>query len=153
MTSEQRLLFLVEPHVFLFYSLVFDIRCHSTFTSVFSDGRDIVAIGPEFSTPELFLHFRDSGKDLSRDDTFHGSSDLGRSIGGNRLDEKVNMLFVCAYFKKVDLVTIGDILAYLFHDHVHFLGQHNSPVFGRTDEMIDENTDIVSFVDIYAHDL
>src|SRR3989338_857190 len=65
----------------------------------------------------------------------------------------MDMVLVCAYFKKMDLVPIGESYTRLFQNHVHFLGHHYLAIFGRTDEVIDENADIVTFVDVDAHAL
>jgi hypothetical protein len=141
----------VKPRVFLLAALVFYILGDPLFASVFPYGRDVVTVRPEFSSPELFLDFRHSGEDLSRRDAFHDASDLGRSIRRDGLDEKVDMVLVRAYLEKVDLVTKGDVLADFLHDHVHFLGDDRSSVLGRTDEVVDQNADVVTFVDIGAH--
>lgn len=141
----------VKRYVFLFFSLILDIRRHCLLTAMFSDSRDEVSVRPEFSAPELFLHFRYSSEDLSRRDAFHCTNDLRWSIGGNGLDEEVDMVLVGSYFEEMYLEPVFYVEAGFLQDHVHRLGDDDSAVFGRTDEVIDENVYVMAFVDVYTH--
>lgn len=143
----------MKRFVFLPFTLILDIGGHGFFTAMLSNRRDIVTVRPKLPAPELFLHLRYSGEDLSCRDTFHDTNDLRRMVGRNRLDEKVDMVFVCSDFEKVNLIPKGERKAYFLQDHVHFLGNHDPAVFGRTDKMVDKDTDVMAFVDIEAHDL
>jgi hypothetical protein len=48
-------------------------------------------------------------------------------------------------------VAESDLYAGFLNDHIHFLIHDHSAVFSRTDEVIEQERNIVAFVDIYAH--
>ena len=63
------------------------------------------------------------------------------------------MVFVGTYFEKVDLITIGYTQARLLDYQIYVLVNDDSSVLGRTDQVIDENTDVMTLVDVDAHGL
>lgn len=61
------------------------------------------------------------------------------------------MVFVRPYFQKAQLVSVSHFFADGFYLLVYLGGENYLSVFSWTNEMIDEDADIVAFVDIDTH--
>lgn len=61
------------------------------------------------------------------------------------------MVFVSPYFQKVYLESLGYFLADGFYLLVYLVRENYLSVFSWADEMIDEDADIVAFVNIDTH--
>ena len=78
----------------LYTALVFDISANDIFIPVATDCTDEVAFGPEFSTPELLLDRRHTGKNFAGGKTFDDFHDLRWAIRWYRLYKKMDMVVV-----------------------------------------------------------
>ena len=110
-----------------------------------------IALGPELSAPELLFDLGYAFEYLSCSDAFHYLCDLLRSVHGYRLYEEMHMVFVCADFKKMYFVPFGDLQAGRFDAVVHYLVEYYSTVFCRADQVIQKDSDVVAFMQVYAH--
>jgi len=61
------------------------------------------------------------------------------------------MIFICSYFKKIDLITLGYFYTNIFQDSINLFVYHCSPVFGWTHKMIDQNGYIMTASDKMTH--
>ena len=131
--------------------LTFDIVSDSVFVAVLTDRIDVVATGPEVAAPQFFLEFRMLLEHFSGGQTL---DDLHHSCQEHvwyALGKKVHVIFVCSDFDKVYFKTLGDGGTGLFQSLFSFWGQYGLAVFDRTDDMVEEDVLIVSFVDMVTH--
>src|SRR5207244_2137112 len=128
-----------------------NIVADSSLASLSTDRRYEVAVSPEFTAPQHLLHLWRLCEDGSCGQALHDARDLRRGVRWHRLDEKVDMVTVGPDLKEVHLVSFRYLFTGLHYDHVHFLVYHHAPVLGRTHEVIQENADIMGFVEEDAH--
>lgn len=96
----------------------------------------IVAIRPEFTTPQLLLDPRSTLEDLSGCQTLDHLDDLFWTVGRYRLDQKMHMVLVGPNLNELDLIALRNFQTYLFQDFVHVAIKHSSTIFGWTDKMV-----------------
>jgi len=130
--------------------LFFDIGTDRVLVTVFSDCPGKVAVGPELTSPELFLDLGTSFEYFTSCETLDHLDHLGHAVGGHRLDQEMDMVFVCTDFQKLDLVAFFDIQAYVFEYLVNGLVKDYFSVLGREYQVIDQYTDIMPLVYIFA---
>ncbi len=68
------------------------------FIAMLSNGIGEVAVRPELSAPQLFFHLWAESENFSGGETFYHGDNFCDSVYGNALDEKVNVILVCANF-------------------------------------------------------
>ncbi len=61
-------------------ALICNIALDGLPVATFRDGRDVVAITPEFPTPQVFAQFWESPEQFSRRDGFEHADDLGAAV-------------------------------------------------------------------------
>jgi len=93
----------------------------------------------------------DSFKHFTGGNTFDGLHNLRGTIGGNRLNEKVHVIFLRANLQENDGIAFGDVQTDLFEHRIDTGVKHDTSIFGWTDQMIHEDGDIVALMDIFAH--
>lgn len=144
----------IELSVFIeflvFLSLFFDIITNRVLVTVFPDCPSKVAVSPELRSPKLFLDLGASLEDLTGSETFDHSHHLGDTIGGHGLDQEVDMVLISTNFQKLDLVALFDIQAYLFEHLVNGFVKEHFPVLGREYQVIDQYSDIMALVYVFA---
>ena len=131
----------------------------SLITNIIRDGRLVtkladrvhkISIRPKFSSPKLFLHFWMLCKNLSGCETFQNRDDLSYTHLRNRLNQKMNMVLVCANLQKMNLISLLNFKTSLFQRLINFLAKNNSPIFCRTHKVIQQYTDIMRFMYVLA---
>src|SRR4051794_35506896 len=101
-----------------------------------ADSTDIVTITPELTTPQLLLDTRHPYKDFACCQALDNAHDLGGTIAGHGLDEKMHMITVCPNFQKSQFVTLGDLQAHRLQHLIHIFTEHDSSVFGGAHDMV-----------------
>ena len=137
--------------IFAFSSLIFDVFGNRCFGVSPSDRVDEIAASPKRASPELLLHFRILLEYFPRRDALYRLNDILRQEHGYGLHEKMHMILVGANFKKMDVVSLGDLKAGLLDRFINLLRDDYSTVLRRTDDMINDTANIVAFVQIKAH--
>ncbi len=69
---------------------------------------DVVPLRPKFPSPQLLLHLGNTSKYFSRSNTPYRLYKLLRAIHRNRLNQKVNMIFICPDLYKLNLISLGN---------------------------------------------
>ena len=129
---------------FIGCSLLLDIVCYGLEAAETSHGVDVVALGPELSSPELFLDLRMCFEDDTSSQAFDDLGDILRWHGGNWLDEKVNMVRVNAYFDEMYLKSLFNAQTYLFQSFAYFLGEYVSAILGWAYDVVEEQWDVMA---------
>jgi hypothetical protein len=96
----------------------------------------VVAIGPEFSTPEFLFDFGTGSEDFTGGNAFDGLDDLFDSVRGNGLDEKVDMVFIGANLKEVYFVTFADFETHFLESGIHRIRKYHSPILRWADDVV-----------------
>ena len=141
----------METSVLVLASLVADIRCNGLFVSMLSNRVYEVPVSPEFPSPKLFLYMGGLGKDLSGGEAFHHSNNLGWTVGWNRLDEEVDMIFVCSNLDEFQFIPFGYFKTGLFEDLVYLFIDNHTSILGGTDKMVQENRNIMALMEVLTH--
>ncbi len=63
----------------------------------------------------------------------------------------MHMIPIRTYLQKFHLVALLKLKVYLPKCFINFCIKHNPPILRRKNKMINQNTNIVAFVDIFAH--
>ena len=132
-------------------SLFLDILLDLFFVSMQSHGVDIVAAGPELAAPEKLLDLRMSQENLLCGDTFRDLGNLGGLHHGYGLDQKVDMVFIGSYFDKVEFIGWSEFYADFLEGCFHGPRKHLPSILCRTNQMVQETVDIVSFPYVFCH--
>jgi len=100
--------------VFFFSTLTFYIRLYCRFIPMFTHSIYIKTFCPKLSTPELFFYFRVKSKYLFCSYALYYLNYFRGAIHRNTLYQKMNMIFICPNFYKINLITIGNTNANVF---------------------------------------
>src|ERR1017187_5525252 len=109
---------------------------------------DEETLAPELSSPQLFLNLRSFREHLARNHALYRPHNARRTIGRNRLDQKVRMVPVQPHFQKNDLPPLLDLNARRLQHFVHPLTHHHPAIFRGTDQVIHQHRYIVTLVDV-----
>ena len=127
---------MVNSCIFLFDSLGFDIVLNGVFISMPAYCIHIVALCPKFPTPKFLFYFRVQSENLFRCDTLYCPDYLRRAHRGNTLYQKMNMILVCSYLYKLNLVPLRYFHAYFFQAFINRFRKYNPTILCRTYIMI-----------------
>ena len=61
------------------------------------------------------------------------------------------MIFIRANLQENNRLAFGNVQTDLFEHRIHAGIKHHTAIFGRTDQMIHQDGDIVALMDIFAH--
>lgn len=137
--------------VFLLSSLGCDVALDFLFAPSAADCADVVAVGPEFSAPEVLLNLRHPGEYLSGGNALDGPHDLRRTVWRYRLDKEMNVIFVGTNFEKCNIIPVGYLQTDRFEDLIHFRGEDCPSVLCRTDQMVEQDRHVETPMDMLAH--
>jgi hypothetical protein len=141
----------VQLDVFLLSSLGCNVALDFSFTSGATDCADVVAVGPEFSTPKVLLDLGYPEEDLSSGNALDGSHDLCGAVGRYGLDEEMDMIFVGTDFEEHHLIPGRDLHTDRREDLIHLREKDRTSVLRWTDEMVEQDRYIVASVDMLTH--
>src|SRR5262249_28611543 len=116
-----------------------------------TDSADIVTITPELTTPQFLFDTWHARKDFARSQALDNLHDLGWTVAGHRLDEKMHMITIRPDFEKGEFITLGDFQADRFQDLIDFFTEDDSSVFGRAHDMVQQDRCVMSFSYKVAH--
>ncbi len=140
----------MKNFVVFFNTLISDIFGYAGFVSEFADRVHKITIGPKFSTPQVFLHFRMPLEDLSRCQTFYRPNNLGRTHPRNALNQKMNMILVNPNLQKMDLISLRYLKTNVFQALINCFTEYNPAIFRRTNKMVQQYGNIVRLVNVFA---
>jgi len=82
---------------------------HGRFWAMLTDLTYLVAITPELTTPQFLLDTWHSRKDFAGCQAFYTLSDLGRTLAGHRLDQKMHRITIRPDFEKYQILSLGNL--------------------------------------------
>ena len=149
--EKRKLLFSMKLFIFLFPSLLTDVVPKIFFISMTTYRIDEEPLRPELSAPQLLFNLWNTFEYLPGCYTFHNLAEPARTVCRHRLKQKMNMVGVRPNFNETHLITTTYLKTNLFQFCVYLFRKNNPAVFCRTDQMIQQNRNIVLFVDKCAH--
>jgi hypothetical protein len=132
-------------------SLFLNVFLDLLLISMKPDCVDVVSCSPKLTTPEKLLDFRVSEKDFPGCEIFRDLSSLGRKHHRNRLDQKVDMVFVSADFHKVHVVSRGKLDTDFLEGLFYRFSKDFTAVLCRTDQVVKYAVYVVSFSYVLRH--
>lgn len=133
----------MQNRVIYFQSLVSNILRNTGFIAKLVDRVDEIFIGPKFSTPKVFFHFGMPPAYFSGCDTFDQPDYYTCALCWNRLNQKMNMIFVCTNLQKMNLVPLLNLHTYFLHGLINCFAKYNLSILGRTNKMVQQYAYIV----------
>lgn len=133
------------------FTLIFHIRAYHRFITMLANGGSKVALCPELSSPQLLLHIRTFLEHLPRTQAFDQPHQVGNAVRRNRLNQKMDMILIRTHFQKMNLVTFLDLLTNVRQRPVNLFVEDCTPILRRKNKVIQQNTNIVAFMQILAH--
>ena len=88
-----------------------------------------ISIGQKLTPPKPLFDFRGFFKNLTCCNTLYSFNQLRHTIFGNRLNQKMNMIFIGSDFQKNHFIPIRDAQATFFKDNIHSLSEHRFSIF------------------------
>src|SRR5258708_31849443 len=107
-------------------SLLFDIVANGGFCAMLPNRTYIVPVTPELTAPQLLFYAWHSCKDFACRQALDNADDLGWTIAGHRLNEKMHMIPIRPNFQKHQLVTFGNVQAHRLQCFIHFFTDDDS---------------------------
>jgi len=141
----------MQTLVLIFNTLFSNILSYRFFTPFVANGICKVSFAPEFSAPQYFLNFRLFFKHFLRCYTLHCLNYFSRTLCRNRLYKEMNMVSIGSYFNKYHIESFPNFKTDVFYFIINILAENHFPVFCRTNKMIQQDRNIVAFVNILAH--
>src|SRR5664279_4137828 len=96
----------MQNYVLFLKPLVSNVFRNTCLISKLTDCVNKIPITPKFSSPKLFFHLWILSENLSGRNTFHNRYNLCRTHSRNRLYQKVDMIIVRPYLKKVKFMSL-----------------------------------------------
>src|SRR5436190_15274536 len=103
----------MQHGIFLLDTLFLNIFRNRTFISKLTHRIGKISISPKFTSPQLLLYLRIPLKNFLRRDTFYHHYYLCYTIRWNRLNQKMNMVFIRSYLDKLYFVPLTN-----FYTHI-----------------------------------
>ena len=131
--------------------LVGDVASDLAFATMLTDRIEIGPVGPEFPSPQEFL---DGGHPAEHFPGGKTLDDLGESAGAvpwDRLHEEVHVVPVGPDLQKRNIVPGSNFQADVPEGRVHLSRKDCPAVLRRTDQMVEQDGDIVAPVDVFTH--
>ena len=141
----------MQYNVFFLSSLRRDVALDFSFASMTSDGTDVVPVGPEFSSPEVFLDRGHFMKYFPGGNTFDRPDNPGWTVGWNRLYEEIHVIAIGADFQESNLIAKSDLKADISERLIHLCREDSSPILRGAHDMIQQNRNIMATMKVLTH--
>lgn len=128
-----------------------DVALDLPFTPVTADCADVIPVRPELATPEVPLYRGDAVEHLAGGEAFDHPHDLRRAVRGDGLHEEVHVVSVRPDLQERNLIPDRDLEADVSEHLVYVRRDHRTPVLRRTDDVVEQDGDVVAAVDALTH--
>ncbi len=118
---------------------------------IFAHRIGIEATSPQISSPKKFFDFFMLRKYFSRRYAFDYRHDFRHRQRWNTLHKKMHMIFFHPYLHKMEFVAQGYPYAHFFQCIRYAFVEYLSPVFRGKYEVIQQQSLIVMFIDMFIH--
>src|SRR5256885_1634090 len=127
----------MELFVNLFIITLFmNIFLNYLFVCILSNRANIVPVSPKLPSPQLLFYFWMKTEKFPCSNTFYHLNYRFWRHHRNALHQKMNMIFICSNLQKMYLKPAFNIFAYLNQTLFNICRQNTSPIFYRTNQMI-----------------
>ncbi len=142
----------MEFFVTLFIATLFkNIFLDYFFVRILPNRVNVVPVSPKLSAPQLLFYLRMKTEKLSRTNAFHHLNDRFCRHHWNALYQKMNMIFIGTNLQKVYFKSVFNISTYIRQTLCNFIRQNTSPIFYRANQMIQKQTLVMPFMNMFAH--
>src|SRR5882672_719406 len=104
---------------------------------------NIITVTPKLPSPQLLFHFWMKSEKFSCRNTFHYLNYIFCGHHRYALYQKMNMVFICADLQKMYFKSSFNISTNFYQTFCNSFRQNTSPIFYRTDQMIQQQTFIM----------
>src|SRR5665213_1990564 len=132
-------------------TLFMNIFLNYIFVCILPNRVNIVPVSPKLSSPQLLFHFRMKTEKFSCSNTFHDLNYRFWRHHRNTLHQKMNMIFVCSNFQKMYLKPAFNVFAHFYQTLFNIFRQNTSPIFYRTNQMIQQQSFVMPLMNMLAH--
>src|SRR5829696_8891217 len=132
--------------ILFFPALLLYVLTYHLFVPVLPYRADEVSCRPQLSSPQPLLYFWAGGEDFSRRYTLYDLHYLLRAVHRHTLHQKMHMVFVRSYFKKLNLISLTDSQANLFELQVYFRIKYNSSILRWADDVIQKYRNVMALM-------
>lgn len=136
---------------FFIASLFMDVLLNYALIRILTNRVNIIPITPKLAAPKLLLHFGMQPKQFSCSNTFYDLRYLFGRHHGNTLHQKMNMILIRSNLNKVYFKSFLYILTYFNQTLFYSLRQNTSPIFYRTNQMVQQQTFVMTFINMFTH--
>ena len=126
-----------------FVTLVGNILFNHAPVAPLAHGGDIVAITPQFTTPEFAFEFGMMFEKLSRGDAFVETNELADAVLGVKRDEEMDMVAVSTKAFEFNLVAFGQFVGDLFEGRHRGPSEKSLAIFDGKDNVVVSDIDTV----------
>jgi len=141
----------MELGVLLLPPLDCDVAPDFAFATMPANRADVEPVGPELAAPEVLFDRWHPAEHLPGGETLDHPDELRRAVRRDCLHEEVHVIPVRPNLQKRDLVPCGNLQTDVPEDRVHLCREHGPAVLRGTDDMVEQNGDIVAAVDVLTH--
>jgi hypothetical protein len=143
----------MQLDIFLGSTLFRHIFANLSFAAVLPNGTDIVTCGPKRPAPQLLLDAGRAAKDFTRRQALDDPDNLRRTVTRHRLHQKMHVISIGTDLKETDFVTSGNVQTDCPQDLIDFRPHDDAPIFRGTHDVIQQDRNVMLFVDELAHAL
>lgn len=138
-------------HAIFGFSLVLKVFLNYLFICILANGINIIPTCPKFTSPKQSFHFGMEPENFLCGNALHCSNYLFRNIRRNALNQKKNMVAIKADLQKRDLVPFLYSKTDFLERYGNLITKYLSPIFDRTNKMIQKQAFVVAFVNMFTH--
>ena len=141
----------MELGVLSLASLMGDVAPDLVFAAMLTDRAEIGPVGPELASPQELLNSGHPAEHFTGGKTLDDLREFTGAVGWDRLHEEVHVVPVGPDLQKGNVVPGGNVQADVPEGRVHLGGEHRPAILRGTDQMVEQDGDIVAPVDVFAH--
>ena len=140
----------MQNGIFLLKPLVPYVFRNTRLISKLADCIHKISICPKFTSPQFLFHFRMILEYFSSYYTFYHPDNIAGTLFWNRLNQKMNMIFVRPNLKKVHFISFLNLKTNFLHRYIYRSTEYNPSILCRTNKMAQEYRNIMRFMYVPA---
>jgi len=140
----------MQNSIFFLQPLITNVSRYTYLVPKLAHCVDKISICPKFTSPKSGLYFRMFYKYLFCYNTFQNRDDVRCTHFGYRLNQKMNVIFVCPYLPKMNLISLLNLNTYFLQRLIYCFAEYHSAIFGWTYKMIQQYRNIMRFMNVFV---
>ena len=116
-----------------------------------ANGIHIISACPKFTSPKQSFNLGMEPENFLCGNALDSSDYLFRGIRRNALNQKMNMVAIKANLQKMNLVPLLYSKADFLERYTNLITKYLSPIFDRTNKVIQKQTFVVALVNRFTH--